>query len=131
MPKIRAWAVLLTALYALTLGAAAARPDSMIQSQASRPGPDYRSPREAAWWCIEGHESSHNPRAMSPHGTYAGPLQFDRDFERRYGPEFLRRFHGRANVWPRWATRVAADRGYRERGYAPWPRTARACGLPV
>ena len=45
-----------------------------------------------------------------------------------YGPGFLRKW-GHAGRWPVWAQLIAAERGRHERGWYPWPNTARECGL--
>ena len=53
----------------------------------------------------------------------------DLAFQRLYGADFLGRF-GTAESWPVWAQLQAAGRAYAAgRGFAPWPNTARACGL--
>jgi hypothetical protein len=60
---------------------------------------------------------------------YYGGLQMDLPFQRLYGADFLARF-GTADSWPVWAQFQAAARAYASgRGFAPWPNTARACGL--
>jgi hypothetical protein len=60
---------------------------------------------------------------------YYGGLQMDLAFQRLYGADFLGRF-GTAENWPVWAQLQAAGRAYAAgRGFAPWPNTARACGL--
>ena len=60
---------------------------------------------------------------------YYGGLQMDIAFQRLYGADFLARF-GTADTWPVWAQFQAAARAYASgRGFAPWPNTARACGL--
>ena len=85
----------------------------------------YRSPRLSEWLCIHSHEGAWN--ADTGNG-YHGGLQMDMSFQRAYGPEFLRRW-GTADRWPPGAQMLAADRAWRVRGFAPWPATARACGL--
>jgi hypothetical protein len=60
---------------------------------------------------------------------YYGGLQMDLAFQRLYGADFLARY-GTADGWPVWAQFQAAARAYASgRGFAPWPNTARACGL--
>jgi hypothetical protein len=60
---------------------------------------------------------------------YYGGLQMDLPFQHLYGGDFLARF-GTADAWPVWAQLQAAARAYASgRGFAPWPNTARACGL--
>lgn len=90
-------------------------------------GPGYQSPRQSSWECIAEGET-HKNWTDDSNPKYKGGLQFDSDFEITYGPEFVHRW-GRANDWPKWAQIIAADRGHAARGYSPWPRTARRCGL--
>ena len=53
----------------------------------------------------------------------------DLPFQRIYGADFLNRW-GTADNWPVWAQLRTATRAYQAgRGFAPWPNTARACGL--
>jgi hypothetical protein len=59
---------------------------------------------------------------------YYGGFQADMNFQRAYGPEYLRAY-GTANNWPPIAQIHMAFRGYKARGWAPWPNTARMCGL--
>jgi len=59
---------------------------------------------------------------------YFGGLQMDISFQRAYGKEFLRRW-GYAHRWPVWAQLLVGRRGYYDRGWYPWPNTARFCGL--
>jgi hypothetical protein len=84
----------------------------------------YRSPRQWAWECIHRYEGAWN----DPNPPYFGGLQMDMNFQRAYGPEFLRRY-GTADRWPPGAQMLAADRAWRVRGFSPWPATARLCGL--
>jgi len=74
--------------------------------------------------CIHRYEG----RWDDPGWPYWGGLQMDRNFMRAYGPRFYRRW-GTADHWPRWAQLNAGVRAVRVRGYAPWPNTARICGL--
>jgi hypothetical protein len=74
--------------------------------------------------CIHRYEG--NWRDPSP--PYWGGLQMDYTFQKTYGPSFLRRW-GTANHWPVWAQLRAGARAVHVRGYAPWPKTARICGL--
>jgi len=78
----------------------------------------------AKWSCVHSREGRWN----DPGSPYYGGLQFDLNYQRAYGREHLRRW-GTADRWPIWAQLVAAERGWRERGWHPWPNTARACGL--
>jgi hypothetical protein len=59
---------------------------------------------------------------------YYGGFQADMNFQRAYGPEYLRRW-GTANNWPPIAQIHMAWRGWRARGWQPWPNTSRMCGL--
>lgn len=76
------------------------------------------------WECVHLREA----RWTDDGAPYYGGLQFDSSFERAYGRHFLARW-GHAGNWPVWAQLVAAERGHRDRGWSPWPNTARACGL--
>jgi hypothetical protein len=78
-----------------------------------------------AWMCIHKYEGSWTD-AGDP---YWGGLQMDRTFMATYGSDFIREFHGLANVWPVWAQIQAARRARVTRGYSPWPKTAHLCGL--
>ena len=90
----------------------------------------WRSHVWAEGWkgrCVSSKEGS--LRSVSrPSGTYHGKWQMNSGFELAYGPGFVRRW-GRASGWPEYAQDLAAWRGYRARGWSPWPNTARACGL--
>lgn len=78
------------------------------------------------WACIHSYEGSWQD-AGDP---FWGGLQMDRGFMSSYGSDFIRAFHGYANVWPVWAQLRAAERAYYSgRGFYPWPNTARYCGL--
>jgi Transglycosylase-like domain len=80
---------------------------------------------EDAFQCIHRYEAGWG--AATGNGYYGG-LQFDMNFQRAYGPEFLRAI-GTANHWPRSVQITVAIRGYLARGFQPWPNTRRACGL--
>lgn len=86
------------------------------------------------WSCIFHYESAGLGWTVSTGNGYYGGLQMDLDFEATYGREYLDTI-GNANLWPpRVQVRVAerARDGYLgipARGYAPWPTTARACGV--
>jgi hypothetical protein len=72
--------------------------------------------------CIHRYEGAWS--SNTGNGYYGG-LQMDYGFMSRYGAVFLRRW-GTAV----WAQLQASVRAYRSgRGFWPWPRTARACGL--
>jgi hypothetical protein len=77
------------------------------------------------WACIHEHEAPWN--ANTGNG-YFGGLQMTRWFQRRYGPEFYRRY-GTADRWPVFAQLIAAERAWREcRCFRQWG-TAGMCGL--
>jgi hypothetical protein len=59
---------------------------------------------------------------------YYGGFQADMSFQLAYGREFYYRW-GTANNWPPVTQLLMAYRGWRARGWYPWPNTARACGL--
>jgi transglycosylase-like protein len=83
-------------------------------------------PRLAAWLCIHRHEGPWN--ANTGNGYYGG-LQMDLAFQRRYGVDLLRT-KGLAHRWRSIEQIWVAERAYRSgRGFYPWPRSARACGL--
>jgi Transglycosylase-like domain len=87
------------------------------------PIPRYLS---SAFLCIHHYEGGWS--SNTGNGYYGG-LQMDIRFQRIYGADYLRRW-GTADRWPAWAQLVVASRAYRAgRGFAPWPNTARACGL--
>jgi len=88
--------------------------------------PAVPAPLLRAFSCIHAYEGAWT--ANTGNGYYGG-LQMDASFERRYGPDFVRRW-GTADNWPVWAQLQAAVRAYRAgRGFGPWPTTARLCGL--
>lgn len=84
----------------------------------------------AKWSCIHSHEGSWQDEGL----PQMGGLQMDPGFQHTYGAAFVAAY-GDAGHWPVWAQLLAAERafhgygGYAARGYAPWPNTARACGL--
>jgi len=78
--------------------------------------------------CIHGYEGAWDAvSATVP--TYYGGLQMDATFEEAYGPDVLAYRGGHANTWPRHDQLMVAVRGYKVRGYTPWPTAAAACGL--
>ena len=83
-----------------------------------------RPPHARAWLCIHRYEGAWN----DPDPPYYGGLQMDRAFQRAYGPELLRR-KGTADRWTPLEQMWVAERALRRRGFGPWPRTARLCGL--
>jgi hypothetical protein len=92
-----------------------------------------RPPHRTQWLCLqryEGHWRSYpgGPGVLNSGGPYYGGLQMDLSFQRRYGLYLLRR-KGTANRWSPLEQMWVAERAHRERGFAPWPNTARTCGL--
>jgi hypothetical protein len=84
-----------------------------------------RPPHRRAWLCIQRYEA----RWQDPHAPYYGGLQMDLRFQRLYG-HFLLRRKGTANRWSPVEQMWVAERALRAgRGFHPWPRTARSCGL--
>jgi Transglycosylase-like domain len=79
----------------------------------------------SAWLCIHRYEGAWN--ANTGNGYYGG-LQMDYDFMSTYGKSLLRR-KGTANNWTPYEQMLVAERAHRTRGFHPWPRTARKCGL--
>jgi hypothetical protein len=83
------------------------------------------SPLEKALLCIHSHEGSWT----DPNAPFYGGLQMDMDFQETYGPEFLKTF-GTADRWPVSVQIAVAIKAYVSgRGFGPWPRTSRMCGL--
>lgn len=77
--------------------------------------------------CIHSYEGSWT--AYNAAGYYGG-LQADWNFMRAYGRTFLRLHHGRdARFWSPTEQLHMAWKGYKARGFSPWPNTARDCGL--
>jgi hypothetical protein len=74
--------------------------------------------------CIHGYEGAWN----DPGGPYYGGLQMDVNFMMAFGRSYYNRW-GTADHWPIQAQMDAGSRGYRARGWSPWPNTARMCGL--
>jgi hypothetical protein len=84
----------------------------------------HHPPRLAAWLCIHRYEGSwHDPGA-----PYYGGLQMDLGFQQAYGGWLLQR-KGTADHWSPLEQIWTAVRAARSRGFAPWPNTARVCGL--
>ena len=79
---------------------------------------------ESAFLCIHHHEG----KWTDPGLPYFGGLQMDLDFMRAYGRDYLRYF-GTADHWPTSVQIAVAIRAYISRGFTPWPRTRRMCGL--
>lgn len=95
------------------------------RAQARRPL-RVRLERFEAWVCIHNHEGAWND-AGDP---YWGGLQMDRGFMLAYGRDMIARHRGGlANTWTPAEQIVVAERAYASRGFAPWPNTARSCGV--
>ena len=95
------------------------------RAQARRPL-RLRLARFQAWVCIHRHEAAWNDGG----DPYWGGLQMDRGFMRAYGGDMIRRHHGGlADTWTPAEQIVVAERAYATRGFAPWPNTARSCGV--
>ena len=75
--------------------------------------------------CIHHGEGAWN--ANTGNGYYGG-LQMDYGFMRAYGREYLQRF-GTADKWPWYVQLAVGMKAYFQRGWYPWPNTARNCGL--
>jgi hypothetical protein len=84
----------------------------------------HHPPHLRIWYCIHHYEGSWS----DPNAPYWGGLQMDYSFQSAYGA-WLLRHKGTANNWPPLAQIWAAVRGWRVRGFAPWPNTAHACGV--
>jgi hypothetical protein len=65
--------------------------------------------------------------SVNPAGPYYGWYQTDPSFQAAYGPEFYRQWG--PGIWPAYAQVLTAWRGWKARGWYPWPNTARECGL--
>lgn len=96
-----------------------------IRHAAGGPG-RWRYPSNmSAWSCIHGKEGAWK----DPNAPYWGGLQMDLAFQHGYGYR-LPAWKGTADRWlpieQIWTAEHARRSG---RGYYPWPRTARACGL--
>ena len=81
-------------------------------------------PALRAWLCIHHYEGSWTDSG----GPYWGGLQMDLGFQETYGG-WLLRHKGTADHWSPLEQIWVAVRAWRVRGYAPWPNTARYCGL--
>jgi hypothetical protein len=87
-------------------------------------------PHRSAWLCLYAHERhpGHGWRTNTGNGFYGG-LQMDRSFMARYGGRLLRT-KGTADRWTPLEQMWVGERALRAgRGFHPWPRSARACGL--
>jgi hypothetical protein len=81
-------------------------------------------PHKAAWLCIHRYEGAWD----DPNPPYWGGLQMDIGFQRTYGRSLLQS-KGTADNWTPLEQMQVAERAWNERGYYPWPNTARYCGL--
>jgi Transglycosylase-like domain len=79
-----------------------------------------------AFLCIHAREAE-SWSTNTGNGFYGG-LQFDMSFQRTYGPDLLRE-KGTADHWTAGEQIAVAIAAHAERGFWPWPNTARACGL--
>jgi hypothetical protein len=84
----------------------------------------YNPPHKGQWYCIHRYEGSWADSG-SP---YYGGLQMDWNFQRTYG-NYLLRLKGTANHWSPLEQMWVAEKAHRQRGFYPWPNTARYCGL--
>jgi hypothetical protein len=84
----------------------------------------HHPPKLRTWNCIHHYEGSWT----DPNAPYWGGLQMDYSFQSSYGA-WLLRHEGTANHWAPLAQIWAGVRAWRVRGFAPWPNTARACGV--
>lgn len=92
-------------------------------------------PHRPAWLCIHSYEGDWEDGEW----PFIGGLQFDYSFAHTYGEDMIRRYgeprftHAAANGWTNaWSPReqmIVAERAHRTRGFYPWPKTARYCGL--
>lgn len=87
--------------------------------------PQASIPHLSAWLCIHRGEG---PWDADTGNGYYGGLQFDSTFEQAYGAAYVARW-GHANNWRPRIQMLTAENAWRTRGYAPWPQTARMCGL--
>jgi len=85
----------------------------------------HRPPHYAQWLCIHAGEGAWD--ANTGNGYYGG-LQMDREFQNSYGHR-LYRSKGTANHWTPLEQMWVAERAWKTRGFYPWPKTARRCGL--
>lgn len=79
--------------------------------------------------CIHRHEAAWTNPGLTWDGRrskYYGGLQMDKEFQRRWGLVFYRRW-GTANKWPVWAQLETGARAVRVISYSPWPQTRKPC----
>ncbi len=84
-----------------------------------------KPPHKRQWLCIHRYEGSW--RAHTGNGYYGG-LQMDIEFQRVYATWLLRQ-KGTADHWTPIEQMWVAERAQHNRGFYPWPNTARICGL--
>jgi hypothetical protein len=90
-------------------------------------------PHRRQWLCIHRYEGPWRsypggPGLLDSGGPYYGGLQMDLEFQRTYGA-YLLRTKGTADRWAPLEQMWVAERAHRDRGFYPWPTTARYCGL--
>lgn len=96
-----------------------------VRSLNRKPAPWGGHSLERAFQCIHSHEGAWS----DPSAPYWGGLQMDQGFQRKYGAWALSAF-GTADRWPVSVQIAVAIRAWASgRGFAPWPNTARYCGL--
>lgn len=74
--------------------------------------------------CVHEHEGAWD----DPNAPYWGGFQADLSFQQTYNPGAYATY-GTADRWPIIEQIEMAWRGWQARGWAPWPTTARMCGL--
>jgi hypothetical protein len=87
-------------------------------------------PHRGAWLCLYAHErhASHGWRTNTGNGFYGG-LQMNWEFMAAYGGRLLRA-KGTADRWSALEQMWVGERALRAgRGFHPWPRSGRSCGL--
>jgi hypothetical protein len=84
----------------------------------------HNPPQLSAWLCIHSYEGSWSDSGA----PYWGGLQMSYAFQQTYGARLLRQ-KGTADHWSPLEQIWTAVRAHRERGFTPWPNTARFCGL--
>ena len=89
-------------------------------------GPGAEPPHRAEWLCIHRHEG----RWKDPVPPTTAACRWTWSSSPRTARELLRA-KGTADHWTPLEQMWVAERAYRERGFWPWPNTARYCGLPL
>ncbi len=101
------------------------RRQTLLAREQARDYADDYGIRSSAFLCIHRYEGSWT----DPGAPFWGGVQMDYDFMATYGGPFLRAW-GTADHWPPYIQVAVAEYARLSgRGYAPWPNTARACGL--